>query len=99
MVGGCAVSVDGPTPFGECVPEPGCVTAVGLNPTQVTWVTESSVRVLVEQCVEMGWVIGEVGLHYCRGTGWGHQRWGFGGSLPAGDPTHSSCSSSPGCAF
>ena len=96
MVGGCAVYVDGPTPFGECVPEPGCVTAVGLNPTQVTWVTESYVRVLVEQCVEMGWVIGEVGLDYCRGTGRGT---GFGENLPAGDPTHSSCFSSPRCAF
>ena len=49
-----------------------------------------------------------------RGDGMGHWRGGvrllpghrmgtpevrFGGSLPAGDPIHSSCSSSPGCAF
>ena len=67
-----------------------------LHPTQVAGVTESSVRALVEQCVEMGWVIGEVGLDYCRGTGWGT---GFGENPPAGDPTHSSCFSSPRCAF
>ena len=57
MVGGCAVYVDGPTPSGECVPEPGWVTAVGFNPTKVAGVTESYVRALVEQCVKMGWAI------------------------------------------
>ena len=67
-----------------------------LHPTQVAGVTESSVRALVDQCVEMGWAIGEVGLDYYRGKGWGT---GFGGNLPAGDPTHCSCFSSPSCAF
>ena len=71
MVGGCAVYVDIPTPFGKCVPdlEPGWVTAFGFHPTQVAEVTESFVRALVDQNVEMGWAIGEVGLDYCRGTG------------------------------
>ena len=78
VVGGCAVYVDGPTPSGECVPETGWVTAVGFHPTQVAGVTEGSIRALVDQCVERGWAIGEVGLDYCRGTGWGHQRWVLG---------------------
>nr|XP_022308335.1 uncharacterized protein LOC111114337 [Crassostrea virginica] len=69
---------DGPTPSGECVPETGWVTAVGFHPTQVAGVTESSVHALVDQCVEMGLAIGKVGLDYCRGTGWGHQRWVLG---------------------
>ena len=54
------------------------ITAVGLHPTQVSEVTEDGVLALVDQCTEMGWVIGEVGMDYLQGRGWSHQRWVLG---------------------
>ena len=71
VFGECALYVDSPTPFSECVPdlEPGLVTAFGFHPTQVAGVTESSVRALLDQRVEMGRAIGEVGLDYYWGKG------------------------------
>ncbi|XP_062582409.1 3'-5' ssDNA/RNA exonuclease TatD-like [Saccostrea cucullata] len=77
-LGECAVYVDGPTPPTDTSPEPGWVTAVGFHPTQVAGVTASSIRSLVDRCVGNGWVIGEVGLDYFRGSNWGHQRWVLG---------------------
>lgn len=78
VVGGCAVYVDGPIFSGMYEPAPGWVTAVGLHPTEVKGITESSIRGLVDHCVKMGWAIGEVGLDYFWGTGWSHQRWVLG---------------------
>ena len=78
VVGGCAVYVDGPIFPGMYVPAPGWVTAVGLHPTEVKGVTESSILCLVDQCVKMGWTIGEVGLDYSWGTERSHQKWVLG---------------------
>lgn len=78
VVGGCAVYVDGPTPSPTDPPQPGWVTAVGLHPTNVSGVSVDSVQWLMETCVENGWAVGEVGLDYCLGTNWGHQRWVLG---------------------
>ncbi|XP_062611926.1 uncharacterized metal-dependent hydrolase BU355-like [Saccostrea cucullata] len=78
VVGGCAVYVDGSTPPTDTTPEPGWVTAVGFHPTQVAGVTAGNIESLVARCVENGWVIGEVGLDYVKGSNWGHQRWVLG---------------------
>lgn len=78
VVGGCAVYVDGPTPSPTDPPQPGWVTAVGLHPTKVSGVSSGCVEELMETCVKYGWAVGEVGLDYCQGTNWGHQRWVLG---------------------
>lgn len=67
--------VDGPIPPSTNSPEPGWVTAVGLHPTKVSGVTTQVIESLVTECAHRGWVVGEVGLDFCRGSGWGHQRW------------------------